>query len=153
MAIIKCDRCGAMLDPRGIRKQHRTEGELEIDVFFCGKCGVEYIGFISDRKIRGMIQEIQDQRRVIRIMEQKKMREKSIRKARKKLDDMKKSALKLEAELKRRYEEGKIHEQEAAAGDFPENPSGLPDHKDGGDPAHAVSGDGSGKNRAGEWLE
>ena len=151
--MIKCDSCGAMIDPKGFLKRHRVEGELEIDAFACGKCGKEYIGFISDREMRGKIQEIQSQQRVICIMIQNKMREKSIRKARKKLDDMKKSAMKLEAELKRRYEEGKIHEQEAAAGDLPENPSGLPDHPDGGDPAHAVSGDGSGKNRAGEGLE
>lgn len=151
--MIKCDSCGAMIDPKGFLKRHRVEGELEIDAFACGKCGKEYIGFISNREMRGKIQEIQSQQRVIRIMIQNKMREKSIRKARRKLDDMKKSALKLEAELKRRYEEGIIHEQEAAAGDLPENPSGLPDHPDGGDPAHAVSGDGSGKNRAGEGLE
>ena len=151
--MIKCDACGAMIDPKGFLKRHRVEGELEIDAFACGKCGKEYIGFISNREMRGKIREIQSQQRVIRMMIQNKMREKSIRKARKKLDDMKKSALKLEAELKRRYEEGKIHEQKAAAGDLPENPSGLPDHPDGGDPAHAVSGDGAGKNRAGEGLE
>lgn len=153
MAIIKCDRCGAMLDPRGIRKQHRTEGELEIDVFFCGKCGVEYIGFISDRKIRGMIQEIQDQRRVIRIMEQKKMREKSIRKAKGKLESIKKSALQLEENLKRRYEEGKIHDTKTAAGAGQENPSGIPDLFHGGDPSNAISGNDPGENREREGLE
>ena len=153
MTMIKCDSCGAMIDPKGFLKRHRVEGELEIDAFACGKCGKEYIGFISDREMRGKIQEIQSQQRVICIMIQNKMREKSIQKARKKLDDMKKSALKLETELKRRYEEGKIHDTKTAAGAGQENPSGLPDHPDGGDPAHAVSGDGSGKNRAGEGLE
>lgn len=142
-----------MIDPKGFLKRHRVEGELEIDAFACGKCGKEYIGFISDREMRGKIQEIQSQQRVIRIMIQNKMREKSIRKARKKLDDMKKSALKLEAELKRRYEEGKIHEQEAAAGDFPENPSGIPDLFHGGDPSNAISGNDPGENREREGLE
>lgn len=151
--MIKCDSCGAMIDPKGFLKRHRVEGELEIDAFACGKCGKEYIGFISDREMRGKIQEIQSQQRVICIMIQNKMREKSIRKARKKLDDMKKSALKLEAELKRRYEEGKIHEQKTAAGAGQENPSGIPDLFHGGDPSNAISGNDPGENREREGLE
>lgn len=151
--MIKCDSCGAMIDPKGFLKRHRVEGELEIDAFACGKCGKEYIGFISDREMRGKIQEIQSQQRVICIMIQNKMREKSIRKARKKLDDMKKSALKLEAELKRRYEEGKIHDTKTAAGAGQENPSGIPDLFHGGDPSNAISGNDPGENREREGLE
>lgn len=151
--MIKCDSCGAMIDPKGFLKRHRVEGELEIDAFACGKCGKEYIGFISDREMRGKIQEIQSQQRVICIMIQNKMREKSIRKARKKLDDMKKSAMKLEAELKRRYEEGKIHDTKTAAGAGQENPSGIPDLFHGGDPSNAISGNDPGENREREGLE
>lgn len=142
-----------MIDPKGFLKRHRVEGELEIDAFACGKCGKEYIGFISDREMRGKIQEIQSQQRVICIMIQNKMREKSIRKARKKLDDMKKSAMKLEAELKRRYEEGKIHDTKTAAGAGQENPSGIPDLFHGGDPSNAISGNDPGENREREGLE
>lgn len=108
MAMIKCDKCGGMNDPKGFRKKHRTEGELEIDSFFCGSCGAEYIAFISDMELRAMISNIKRENLALKLMQQKKMTQKSIREKERQINKLRLQALDREKMLKNRYElEGK----------------------------------------------
>ena len=151
MAIVKCDACGALLDPKGFRKRHRTEGELEIDFFTCGKCGKEYIGFVSDQALRAQVVKIRGQQAKIHLMIRKNLRQKAIRKEEKALDRMRARALKREQALKRQYEErGGSFGQAETPGPQAADPEGVQNPRDRGDASGQVSGhysgDGGGEN-------
>ncbi|MBQ9269690.1 MAG: hypothetical protein IJ206_09270 [Oscillospiraceae bacterium] len=141
MAMVRCDACGAMLDPKGFRKRHRTEGDLEIDFFTCGRCGKEYIGFLSDGDLRQMLWRIRRKRLKIRLMIQKGFRRGAIRKEEKALERMRKRAIQKEQNLKRRYEEGGgTLGQAAEKGPQTADSAGIHGVPDRGDTSGQVSG-------------
>lgn len=112
MAMIKCDSCGAMMDPKGLKIHKRVEGELEIKSFFCQKCGREYIGVITNEEIRG------DIRKNISAIQKNKLRKKSI-------DDFREKTLEKIHQLKMVYENGGENESTATSEIEEGNPKGL----------------------------
>ena len=140
-AMIRCDECGAILDPKGLKNKHRTEGDLEITFFQCGRCGKEYIGFITDSDLREDVKKVHRQNALVRLMKQKKMTKKSIQKEEAKLERMRRRALKREQELKTAYQSGGDgHGQADKAGTETGDPEGVQNPSDCGVPSAEVSG-------------
>lgn len=122
MAMIKCDKCGALLDPKGIQVRKRTGEEIEAQYFRCRRCGKEYIITVTDGKLRRMLQKIRRDARAIRMVKMTPQeREKRIRK----LESRKKNAREYEKTIKEKYMEGILNGKGTADGTEADGQAGV----------------------------
>jgi len=152
--MVRCDECGAVLDPKGLKNRTRTEGELTITFFQCMKCGKEYVALVMNPELEQVVKDLKKQRMKVRLMKQKKLMEKSIRREEKRLERMQNKALKIQRQLKADYEgrpgeNGQAEQTGAETGD----PTGVQNPSDRGDDAATVSGCDSGGSDPKNGLE
>ena len=122
MAMIKCDKCGALMDPKGIQIRKKTGEEIEVQYFRCLRCGEEYIVTVTDGKLRRMQQKIRRDARAIRTV---KMTPQERAKRIRKLESRKRNAQEYEKTIKRAYMEEMRHGKGAADGTEADGEDGL----------------------------
>lgn len=108
-AEVICDACGSAIEDTGIESRVIAKDKDGYDVveqfFECQNCGKHYTVTVIDRKLLLMIQKRRQLLKQIKLHEQIKSREQTIRKLLAKNESMKRQQLARATELKERYRE------------------------------------------------
>lgn len=108
-AEVICDACGSVIEDTGIESRVIAKDKDGYDVaeqfFECQNCGKHYTVTVIDRKLLLMIQKRRQLLKQIKLHEQIKSREQTIKKLLEKNESMKRQQMERTTELKERYRE------------------------------------------------